>query len=160
MIKLLLKKKKGESVVSGAAMLAMGIIAVYLMIVMITNYYKTLSAVEDVYMTVRNYLLISELEGCLSADKAESLYNDLSELGVTNIKISGKFEDSARSLDFIEVSSSEFVMDDDTYGAIVTINVTGVLQINTRKVNVFGGTLDIGSPKATLNIHKKGISVK
>lgn len=150
----LLRKQKGEATVSGAAMLALTVLCMFVLLNILHGYYKTLYAEEEIHTAARTYLLKTELVGYLEQNDVDELVARLSELGMTEIKLSGNFAPS--------VSSSVIRQNlyARGYGESVSITIEGVLNNQNKIINFLGTNLNIGEPRVNVNITKKGVCVK
>lgn len=150
----LLKKKSGESVLSGACMLSLTIIVMFLLLLLFFNYYKTINAAEDIHMKARSYLLKMELNNCLDQNDINTLVADLTELGMTNIKLSGNFASTVSS-GYIRVNEYE-----GEYGERVYLRIEGTLNVDTKTIDFLGTEINISPPMVSLDLTKQGVAVK
>lgn len=149
-----LKKKKGESTLSGAMALSMFVLVAFVILKLMFNYYTTIDAVDEVKMIARTSLLQMELKGCLEQEDINYLVSKLTALGMTDIKISGNFDYSASSSC---IKNNEYP---GAYGEDVYIQVEGILNIDTKTINFLGIQIDISKPTVHVNTIKKGVAVK
>ena len=150
----LIQKKKGEGVVANAAMLGMTILVGYIVIILLFNYYKTIHAHEEINMIARTYLLKMELHNCLEQSDIIEMVNKLTDLGMSDIELSGNFSSSVSSTN---IKANYYP---SSYGKEVFIQIEGILNVDTKVVNVLGINIDISKPMVNINITKKGVSVK
>lgn len=150
----LLKKKQGESVVSGTAMLGLTICMMCVLMIIFFNYYATLHATEEVNMVARTYLLQMELNNCLDQNDVDGLIDRLADLGMTDIKLSGNFASSVSSG---SIKTNKFPAN---YGEEVYLLIEGVLNVDTKTVRFLGVNIDISKPKVNISVQKKGVAVK
>ena len=147
-------KKRGESVVSGAAVLGTLILFIFVSMIIYFNYYATIHAVEEVNMVARTYLLKMELNNCLEQDDIDQLVSRLTELGMTEINLSGNFYYTATSSC---IKRNEYPAN---YGEDVYLLIEGVLNVDTKTVRIFGADFDISKPTVNVSVPKKGVAVK
>lgn len=149
-----LKKKRGESLVSGTAMLGLTVCTLFVVITLFINYYATIHATEEVNMVARTYLLQMELGNCLEQDEVNALVARLTELGMSDIELSGNF---AYSVSSGNIKKNEYPA---SYGEEVYLLIEGVLNAGTKPVRFFGVEIDLSKPMRTLSVQKKGVAVK
>jgi len=149
-----LKKKRGESIVSGTAMLGLTVCTLFVVITLFFNYYATIHTTEEVNMVARTYLLQMELGNCLEQDEVNALVARLTELGMSDIKLSGNFGYSVSSA---KIKKNEYPAG---YGEEVYLLIEGVLNVETKPVRFFGVEIDLSKPTRALSIQKKGVAVK
>ena len=118
------------------------------------NYYSTIHATEEVNMVARTYLLQMEFGNCLEQDEINALVARLTELGMTNINLSGNFDYSVSSS---SIKKNEYPA---AYGEEVYLLIEGVLNVDTKTVRFFGVNLDLSKPEVDLSVQKKGVAVK
>ena len=148
------KKNRGESVISGTAMLGLAICTLFVVMILFYNYFFTLHATEEVNMVARTYLLQMELGNCLDQDEVNELVNKLTELGMTNIRLSGNFDYTVSSG---SVKTNEYPAN---YGEEVYLLIEGILNVGTKPVRFFGVEIDLSKPEVSLSVQKKGVAVK
>lgn len=149
-----LKKRRGESIVSGTAMLGLTVCALFVVMTLFINYYSTIHATEEVNMVARTYLLQMELGNCLKQDEVNALVTRLTELGMTDIHLSGNFDTSVTSGN---IKKNEYPAG---YGEEVYLLIEGVLNVETKTVRFFGTDIDLSKPTMDLSVQKKGVAVK
>lgn len=149
-----LKKKRGESVVSGTAMLGLIVCALFVVITLFFNYYSTIHATEEVNMVARTYLLQMELGNCLEQDEVTALVDRLTELGMSDIQLSGNFDYSVTSEN---IKKNEYPA---SYGEEVYLLIEGILNVGTKTVRFLGTNIDLSKPTIDLSVQKKGVAVK
>lgn len=150
----LTEKKDGEGVIASAAMLGMTILVIYIAMVLLFNYYKTIHTHEEVNMIARTYLLKMELHNCLEQSDISELVNKLTAIGMSDIKLSGNFSSTVSSAN---VKTNYYP---SSYGKEVLIQIEGILNVDTKIVNILGIDIDISEPIVNIDITKKGVSVK
>lgn len=150
----LTEKKKGEGVIASAVMFGTTILVIYVVMILLFNYYKTIHAHEEINMIARTYLLKMELHNCLEQSDITEMVNKLTALGMSDIKLSGNFSSSVSSTN---VKANYYP---SSYGKEVFIQIEGILNVDTKVVNILGINIDISKPMVNINITKKGVSVK
>jgi len=101
--------------------------------------FAQISAQNKIERCYRQYLLVMETQGCLTASAKAQLLTDLTALGLENIDLTGTTE--------TEVA----------YGGTVTLHISGDLRVD--KVKESGGSLVKGREVVHIDITKTGTAL-
>ncbi|MBL4932274.1 hypothetical protein [Clostridium paridis] len=134
-----LKKKDGSIQKFGIPLISLVAIFIVIMVFIVTN--ASLEKKDKVDIIVRDYLLSMETEGYLIPTDEEQLVNELKDLGVKNINLTGT------------------TLSNVGYGNKITLSVSGDLEVkeyslnNLFSVNKRVSTLSINILKSSIAKH-------
>lgn len=131
------EKKKGEFTDIMAVVIFMFMSAVIFQVFL--NNQKAVDIKDDIDATINQYVLCLETDGYLSETNQNSLINDLTKLGVTDIDLTG----------------TDDVMNPKIYGERVALQVKGNLEVPTFQI----AWLRLEKGAIQIQINEKRISI-
>ena len=124
-----LKKKKGSIGKMGITMIS--IIGIFIGLIISLNGNADSKRKDEIDMLIRDYILEMEINGYLTIESQDALYNDLEKLGVSEISLAGTTTTQVG------------------YGEDIYLNVTGNMEITGYNIK---DLFDISSKKETIPI--------
>lgn len=151
------KRRRGAANIVGIALTCIIVVLLLLVITLETIHIsKALDSKNHISSCLRSYLNKMEVMGCLEERDIDALVEDLQRCGMTEIHISGNFEQMASN------SAVENNYGPAEYGAPVYLEIRGLLKIKSVQKTASAGffNFDLREREIEVEIEQKGISLR